>query len=178
MTDREKKEVRNSKEAVNFAVYLSWILSLNIPVKHIVEDLRDGIKILKVVDHIAPGQVNSKKIVDPKNHYEKLQNTNYCVEVLKSFNITVIGIAGQDLLDGNRKFIFAILWQLMQLHIFAILQKASSFKGQKLTEADMIKWANSKVAQAGKTSSIKDFKDKSLSIFFTVSVQELSIILS
>ena len=59
------------------------------------------------------------------------------------------GIGGNDILDGNKKLIAALVWQLMRFHYLQIV-------GSK-TEQDLIKWANSMVEKR----KITGFKDKS-----------------
>ena len=43
--------------------------------------------------------------MNPKNTYTQTENTNYCVALGKKLNFSMVGIAGKDFVDGNRKFI-------------------------------------------------------------------------
>jgi plastin-1 len=56
------------------------------------------------------GSVNS----DPKSRYKKIENANYAVELCKNMKLSVINVGGLDIVDGNKKLILAIIWQLMR----------------------------------------------------------------
>ncbi|XWS75841.1 hypothetical protein CRYUN_Cryun01aG0126500 [Craigia yunnanensis] len=61
------------------------------------------------------------------------------------------------------------LWQLMRFSMFQLLTNLRShFQGKKITDDDILNWANNKVKKAGGTYQMESFKDKNLSndIFF------------
>lgn len=68
-------------------------------------DLADGIIIFQLFDIIQPGIVNWKKVHQKftplRKFMEKLENCNYAVELGKQLKFSLVGIAGQDLSDGN-----------------------------------------------------------------------------
>jgi plastin-1 len=128
--------------------------SLGVPVRHIAEDLRDGIKILQVLEKICPpGLVDWKKVnLHPKNTYAKAENANYCIQLGKQIKFSMVGIEGKDFTDGNRKLILAMVWQMMKLHVFSILQSISQMKNSSnsstkgiISKETLIQWANEKV---------------------------------
>jgi len=51
----------------------------------------------------------------------------------------VPGIGGTDILDGNKKLIIAVVWQLVRLNYLKIIGSQ--------TEDDLVKWANNKVGK-------------------------------
>jgi hypothetical protein len=63
----------------------------------------------------------------------------------------VPGIGQADFVDGNRKNVMAVLWQLVRLNYLQII-------GSK-TEEDLVKWANECVPD----QKIKNLKDQALS---------------
>jgi hypothetical protein len=65
---------------------------------------------------------------------------------------TIVGIGAQDIREGNKKYILAIVWQLMRAHTLQII-------GNK-TEEELVNWGNSLVSEEIK---IKNLKDKSVS---------------
>lgn len=139
-----------------------WINSLGIPVRNLSEDVKDGIVILKIFDEIEPGIVQWTKVnLIPSNAYKKIENCNYCIELAHRLKFSIVGIGGKDFYEGNRKLILALIWQCMRYHIISLLNRLK-FKGKEVTEKDMIQWANQKVAEAGKKSEMKSFKDPSL----------------
>merc|ERR1711916_281979 len=84
----------------------------------------------------------------------------------KQMKFSLVGIAGSDINDGNRTLTLAIVWQLMREHLLRILTRLGG--GQKVKDADLIAWANDKVTGSGKSTSMNDFRDSSLSnsLFF------------
>lgn len=68
-------------------------------------DLADGLVIFQLFDIIRPGIVNwnrvHKRFSPLRKFMEKLENCNYAVELGKQLKFSLVGIAGQDLNDGN-----------------------------------------------------------------------------
>lgn len=141
--------------------YRMWINSMGIDgvhVNNLYEDCRSGILLLKVIDRIKPGTVNWKKVeLEPKNNFAKMVNCNEAVDASKRLGLTIVGIAGRDIHEPNRKLILAIVWQLMRESTLQIL-------GNK-TENDIVEWANT---MAKLDPPLKTFSDKRLSdsLFF------------
>jgi len=137
-----------------------------------------------VFDKVRPGCVDWKKVSQiTTSRFKKVENTNYAVILGKSFKFSLVGIQGADLTDGVPKLtlgmngsslnciqlipVQGLVWQLMREHIIATL-KSLTKDGKDIQEADIIAWANAKVAGAGKKSQISSFKDSNLktSAFF------------
>jgi plastin-1 len=79
----------------------------------------------------------------------------------------IVGIQGSDITDGTRTLVLGLVWQLMRLSINQTLASISK-NGKGVTDTEMVKWANEKVKQGGKGSTMRSFKDPSLSnaVFF------------
>lgn len=77
------------------APHVNWLYS----------DLADGLVIFQLYDVIKPGVVNwnrvHRKFSKLRKFMEKLENCNYAVELGKQLGFKLVGIAGQDLNDGN-----------------------------------------------------------------------------
>ena len=146
-------------------VFLLWIMSLGIDtvVNDLDEDLRDGLALLQIEDAISPGIVDWGKVNTTKlNAFKKVENCNYGVSIAREgMGCVVVGIDGQDVARGNRKLTLAILWQLMRHNVLEIISNLT-MGGREVSDDDIIAWANEKVAAAGKRTSIKNFKDKSI----------------
>ncbi|KAK9091951.1 hypothetical protein Syun_026862 [Stephania yunnanensis] len=150
-----------------------WINSLGIAsyVNNVFEDVRDGWILLEVLDKISPGSVNWKHATKPpiKMPFRKVENCNQVVRIGKQLKFSLVNVAGNDLVQGNRKLILALLWQLMRFNVLQLL-KNLRFRSQRkeMTDVDILNWANTKVRSAGRTSKMESFKDKNLSngIFF------------
>ena len=138
-----------------------WINSLGLDgvyINNLYEESKDGILLLKVIDKVKPGIVNWK-IVDkkPKNPFVATVNCQEVIDSAKKCKYSVIGIGAKDIREGNKKYILAIVWQIMRTHTLQII-------GNK-TEEELIKWGNELVEEQNR---IKSLKDKSLknSMFF------------
>lgn len=145
-----------------------WINSLGIDtyVNNLFEDVRTGWVLLEVLDKISQGLVNWKQATKPpiKMPFRKVENCNQVISIGKELNFSLVNVAGNDIVQGNKKLILAFLWQLMR---FSMLQLLKNLKfhalGKEITDADILNWANSKVKSAGRISQIESFKDKNIS---------------
>ncbi|AQK54983.1 fimbrin homolog1 [Zea mays] len=154
-----------------------WINSLGVEsyVNNVFEDVRNGWVLLEVLDKVSPGSVNWKLATKPpiKLPFRKLENCNQVVKIGKQLKFSLVNLAGNDIVQGNKKLIVALLWQLMRFNILQLLNKLrfhsqGGSQGKEISDADILDWANSKVKASGRTSRMESFKDKSLSngLFF------------
>ncbi|XP_050383649.1 fimbrin-5-like [Argentina anserina] len=153
-----------------------WINSLGTAtyVNNLFEDVRNGWVLLELLDKISPGSVSWKKASKPpiKMPFRKVENCNQVIEIGKELNFSLVNVAGNDIVQGNKKLILAYLWQLMRFSMLQLLRNLRSHSGGKagkeITDAEILDWANKKVKKAGRTSQMESFKDKNLSsgIFF------------
>ncbi|GMN51724.1 hypothetical protein TIFTF001_020885 [Ficus carica] len=148
--------------------YRLWINSLGIAtyVNNVFEDVRNGWILLEVLDKVSPGSVNWKHASKPpiKMPFRKVENCNQVVRIGKQLKFSLVNVAGNDIVQGNKKLILAFLWQLMRFNMLQLLKNLRSHsQGKEMTDADILKWANRKVKSTGRTSHVESFKDKSLS---------------
>ncbi|KAK4769106.1 hypothetical protein SAY86_027256 [Trapa natans] len=127
--------------------------------------------LLEVLDKIAPGSVNWKHATKPpiKMPFRKVENCNQVIMIGKELNFSLVNVAGNDIVQGNKKLILAFLWQLMRFSMLQLLKNLRFHSHRKeIADSDILNWANNKVKKAGKTSEMDSFKDKNLSngIFF------------
>jgi len=125
-------------------------------------DLADGLVIFQLYDIIKPGIVDwtrvHKKFSKLRKFMEKLENCNYVVELGKKLKFSLVGIAGQDISEGNPTLTLALIWQLMRAYTLSVLTKLAN-SGNPITEKEIIQWVNDKLANSGKGSSIRGFQD-------------------
>lgn len=76
-------------------------------------------------------------LIKPTIRYSKSKITIISLIHAKKLGLTLVGIGGNDITDGNKKLILAILWQLMKYHTFSLIGK--------INEDDVLKWGNSKI---------------------------------
>ncbi|KAJ0678673.1 putative actinin-type actin-binding domain, calponin domain, CH domain superfamily, fimbrin/Plastin [Helianthus annuus] len=149
-----------------------WINSLGVEthVNNVWEDVRNGWVLLEVLDKLAPGSVIWKQASKPpiKMPFRKVENCNQVVRIGKELNFSLVNVAGDDIVSGNKKLIIAFLWQLMRFSMLQLLKNLRTHgQGKEITDADILQWANMKVKQSGKRQ-MDSFKDKRLSdgVFF------------
>ncbi|KAK4799878.1 hypothetical protein SAY86_025243 [Trapa natans] len=166
MTD----DTQTSREELCFRL---WMNSLGTAtyINHVFEDVRTGWVLLEVLDKTAPGSVNWKHATKPpiKMPFRKVENCNQVIKIGKELKFSLVNVAGNDIVQGNKKLILAFLWQLMRFTMLQLLKNLRSHaQGKEITDSDILNWANNKVKKAGRTSQMESFKDKNLSsgIFF------------
>ncbi|XAR58783.1 hypothetical protein NMG60_11014319 [Bertholletia excelsa] len=150
-----------------------WINSLgnSTYIDNVFEDLRNGWVLLETLDKLSPGIVNWKIASKPpiKFPFRKVENCNQVVKIGKQLRFSLVNVAGNDIVQGNKKLTLAYLWQLMRYNMLQLLKNLRSYShGKEITDADILEWANSKVRNSGHNNKMSSFKDKSLSdgIFF------------
>ncbi|VVB03757.1 unnamed protein product [Arabis nemorensis] len=150
-----------------------WINSFDssLYINNVFEDLRDGWILLQTVEKVSPGIVNWKIASKPpiKLPFKKVENCNQVVKLGKQLKFSLVNIAGNDIVQGNKKLILAYLWQLMRYNILQLLKNLRSHSnGKEITDVDILDWANGKVRKNGSKTRMHSFRDKSLSdgIFF------------
>lgn len=164
----EEFDAEGEREA---RVFTLWLNSLDVdpPIVSLFEDLKDGLVLLQAYDKVLPGSVSFKHInKKPANggelsRFKALENTNYGVEIGKANSFSLVGIEGSDIVDGNKLLTLALVWQLMRRNITNTLALLSNDGNQNLSDSDILKWANAQVVKGGKSSTIRSFKDSSLS---------------
>lgn len=163
----EEFDAEGEREA---RVFTLWLNSLDVdpPIVSLFEDLKNGLILLQAFEKVMPGSVSFKHVNKiPANstelsRFKALENTNYAVEIGKANSFSLVGIEGSDIVDGNKLLTLALVWQLMRRNIVNTLS-ALSQNNKLLSDSDMISWANKQVAKGGKNSSIRSFKDSSIS---------------
>ncbi|CAH9109746.1 unnamed protein product [Cuscuta epithymum] len=150
-----------------------WINSLGNSsyIDNVFEDLRNGWLLLETLDKASPGIVNWKIASKPpiKLPFKKVENCNQVIKIGKQLKFSLVNIAGNDIVQGNKKLILAYLWQLMRFNMLQLLKNLRFHShGKEITDTDILEWANTKVRKSGSQSRMASFKDKSLSdgIFF------------
>nr|XP_023905969.1 fimbrin-2 [Quercus suber]POF19115.1 fimbrin-2 [Quercus suber] len=150
-----------------------WMNSLgnSTYINNVFEDLRNGWVLLETLDKVSPGIVNWKIANKPpiKMPFRKVENCNQVVKIGKQLKFSLVNVAGNDIVQGNKKLILAYLWQLMRCNILQLLKNLRFHShGKEITDVDILEWANTKVSNSGSRSRMDSFKDKRLSdgIFF------------
>lgn len=152
---REEKTYRNWMNSMGVNPYVNWLYS----------DLADGSIIFQLYDIIKPGIVDwnqaHRKFSKLRAFMEKLENCNYAVDLGKQLKFSLVGIAGQDLNDGNPTLTLALVWQLMRAYTLSILTQLAN-TGHPIIEKEIVDWVNNKLQEAKKSTSIRNFQDSTI----------------
>lgn len=163
-----KDDEQTSREERAFRIWINS-LGISVYVNNLFEDLRDGWVLLEVLDKVVPGIVDWKIANRPpvKLLLRKVENCNQVISIGRKLKLSVVNIAGNDIVQGNRKLLLAFLWQLMRYNMLHLL-RTIKYKGKEVSDADILEWANNKVKASGRKSQMESFKDKRLSsgLFF------------
>ncbi|CAH2314971.1 plastin-3 [Pelobates cultripes] len=153
--------------------FRNWMNSLGVNphVNHLYGDLQDALVILQLYEKIKVpvdwNKVNKPPYPKLGANMKKLENCNYAVDLGKHpAKFSLVGIGGQDLNDGNPTLTLALVWQLMRRYTLNMLEGLGD--GQKANDDIIVNWVNSSLAEAGKTTSIQSFKDKTISTSLAV----------
>ncbi|KCV71641.1 hypothetical protein H696_01058 [Fonticula alba] len=165
----EAVEIEVIEETREEKTYRNWMNSLGVEpfVNNLYQDLRDGLVLIQLFDKIRPGIVHWDKVNQPPfskigGNMKKLENCNYAVDLAKQTNMSVVGIGGKDIFDGNKTLSLAVVWQMMRAHTLTILNQLAGGQGL-IQDKEIIQWVNQTLAAAGKTTKLDSFRDSSIS---------------
>uniref|UniRef100_A0A3Q1N6S7 Plastin 1 n=1 Tax=Bos taurus TaxID=9913 RepID=A0A3Q1N6S7_BOVIN len=154
-----------SKEERTFR---NWMNSLGVNpyINHLYSDLADALVIFQLYEMIRVpvdwSHVNKPPYPALGGNMKKIENCNYAVELGKNkAKFSLVGIAGQDLNEGNSTLTLALVWQLMRRYTLNVLSDLG--EGEKVNDAIIIEWVNQTLKSANKNTFISSFKDKSIS---------------
>ncbi|XP_075959358.1 plastin-3-like isoform X1 [Anarhichas minor] len=149
--------------------FRNWMNSLGVSphVHHIYGDLQDAMVILRLYERIKVPVDWDNRVNHPPfkgiggGHLKKMENCTYAVDLgKKEAGFSLVGIGGQDLYDGNQTLTLALVWQLMRRYTLNVLEDLGH--GEVAGDDLIVSWVNKTLAEAGKSSSIKSFKDKTI----------------
>uniref|UniRef100_A0A803YBT4 Plastin-3 n=2 Tax=Phasianidae TaxID=9005 RepID=A0A803YBT4_MELGA len=153
--------------------FRNWMNSLGVNphVNHLYGDLQDALVILQLYEKIKVpvdwNKVNKPPYPKLGANMKKLENCNYAVDLGKHpAKFSLVGIGGQDLNDGNPTLTLALVWQLMRRYTLNVLEDLGD--GQKANDDIIVNWVNQTLKEAGKSTSIQNFKDKTISTSLAV----------
>ena len=161
--DTDIFDAQGSRETRQFSL---WLNSLEVEprVNNLFEDCKTGVVLLQAFDKVRPGSVQWTKVNKEPNlqsKFKRVENCNYVIDLAKNANFSVVGIQGSDIVDGSKKLLLGVVWQLMRDHVIQVLKPLSSAQ-KSINDTAIIEWANSNVRSSGKFSTMANFKDPSL----------------
>jgi plastin-1 len=110
-------------------------------VNYLIDDLKNGSILLKVIDRLRPGLVDWKKYSNKLNsRIHIVQNCNYVVDICKDqLHAKLVGIGGVDIVDGRVSLTLGLVWQLCKLYW--------EERVGKINEEKLLIWANERVPE-------------------------------
>ena len=186
------EDYANVEESREEKTYRNWMNSLGVSpyVNNLSSDLADGLVIFQLYEIINPGNDWEKQSITceaedngfltfigcvkwnkvtrkfsrMKKFMEKLENCNYAVQLGRQQKYSLVGIAGQDLNEGNSTLTLALVWQLMRSYTLSVLSTLNQSTSNAKVEQEIIKWVNDKLESCGKAESkINSFQDSKIS---------------
>lgn len=109
-------------ESREIRVFKNWINSQGIEdvyVNYLMNDLRDGRILLKVIDHLRSGIVEWNKYSNKlHSRIHIVQNCNYVIDLCKDkLGVKIIGIGGLDIVDAKTSLTLGVVWQLCKVFV-------------------------------------------------------------
>jgi len=171
ITDEEEKElhgmmdddVGDTREERAFRMWINTLGIDDLYINNLFEGCRDGLVLLKVIDTIEPGLVSWGKVEkDPKNKFKKVSNNNYAVVLSKYLKLSLVATQGADIVEGRKKLVLGLVWQLMRYHSIKFLNQLSKDKGKDISDKDILVFCNKMARESAKTRmKLRSFGDKS-----------------
>ena len=176
-------EEEDPTQTQEYRTYKMWLNSL-VPyiegapvIVDLVEDLRDGVFLCKVLAVIAGDllDVDFKRVnMKPRNRYHRVENTNYAISLCQELGFNLHNLGGLDILDcKDPKLLYALLYKCLQFHSLQIVSRAlglnqSGISTRDIDESEIIDWANEKCEDNGASGDLESFKSADLanSVFF------------
>lgn len=76
--------------------------------------------LLEVLDKVSPGSVNWKQATKPpiKMPFRKVENCNQVIKIGKQLKLSLVNVAGNDFVQGNKKLILGNILKSCYFHIY------------------------------------------------------------
>jgi len=152
--------------------YRNWMNSLGVQprVNRLYGDMMDGLILLQLEDIVKPGVVDWARVNMPPYPsvvadgpaMRKIENCHYAVEIGKKLKYSLMGVAGIDIHEQNKKLTLALVWQLMLGYTTKVLTELTP-GDNAIRDSEIRDWVNETLASKGKTTKISSFKDSSIS---------------
>ncbi|KAL4709961.1 hypothetical protein ACJJTC_003924 [Scirpophaga incertulas] len=106
----------------------SYLDEYKYAVHNIASDLRDGVRLTKVMEIILMKNGLLHKLRTPAiSRLQKIHNVQVALSALKEANFTIVGdISANDIADGHREKTLSLLWQLIHVFRAPLFEKAAN----------------------------------------------------
>ncbi|XP_043925536.1 utrophin isoform X2 [Protopterus annectens] len=130
-------------DAVQKKTFTKWInarfsKSGKLPVKDLFVDLRDGRKLLDLLEDLT-GNTLSKERGSTRVH--ALNNVDRVLQVLYQNNVELVNIGGTDIVDGNHKLTLGLIWSIiLNWQVKDVMKDIMSSLQQTNSEKILLSW--------------------------------------
>ncbi|CAL9707471.1 unnamed protein product [Knipowitschia caucasica] len=168
LTKPENQDFHLESETREERTFRNWMNSLGVNpyVNHLYGDIQSALVIFQLYEKIKVpvnwDRVNRgpfKLLIG--GNMKKVENCNYAVQLGKDkAKFSLVGIGGEDLYNGIQTLTLALIWQLMRRYTLNVLSDLGH--GEVASDDLIVSWVNETLQKAGKTSTIRSFKDPSI----------------
>ncbi|RQM23612.1 hypothetical protein B5M09_009972 [Aphanomyces astaci] len=78
------------------------------------EDLKDGLRLIALLQIISRQPIAAKYNRNPKMRIQKLENLNLIFGFMARNNMTITNIGSSDIVDGNSKLVLGLMWTIIK----------------------------------------------------------------
>jgi len=125
-------------QTTTFVAWMNVVLARKNVTVSSLADLCDGVVLWQLLEALSGSETSIKGVnTKPKMRIQKLENVALALKRAREIGINLVGIAAEDVLDGNAKILLGLVWTLvLRFHVSRDLDENSSAK------ADVLAWVN------------------------------------
>ncbi|KDO23897.1 hypothetical protein SPRG_10042 [Saprolegnia parasitica CBS 223.65] len=97
-----------------FTRWANVFLPPDMAVDDLYEDLKDGLRLIALLERISQKPVCAKYNKVVKYRIHMLENLNHVVGFMAKENVTVTNIGSSDIVDGNSKLVLGLMWTIIK----------------------------------------------------------------
>jgi actinin alpha len=116
MAANDRNLLDKAWERTQKKTFTAWVNShlrkLGSSIEDIGTDFSDGIKLAQLLEVIAGDKVE-KLNKKPTMRIHKIQNTGQCLKFIADKGVKLVGIAPEELVDGNLKMVLGMVWTII-----------------------------------------------------------------
>jgi len=110
-------------------------------IHNIEKDLEDGVLLINLLEIIS-GKTFIKYTKNPKGRFQKIENNNWAIKFIQNEGMKLVGILGEDIVDGKLILIMGLIWTLILR--YQIQNKADD--NSSSPKAALLEWVQKRVA--------------------------------
>lgn len=86
------------------------------------EKCKDGLVLAKLINHSVPDTIDERALNKGKmNAFQITENQNVVVNSAKAIGCSVVNIGAQDLIEGREHLVLGLVWQVIKIGLFALV---------------------------------------------------------